>query len=231
MNLNAAANTQLITPAMLAQAQALGSPQQVLALQQQFQMQQQTLGLAGASVSSQQAAAGAVAVQPKSSIGTILKSLVLTAGIGAAAGAGATFIPGVPGGPLMGAAIGAAAGALLGLVRGIRKARSEQDEQRALMLGSDNMPADPNMLGEQLPVEPAAEVAPAVAVAAAVAAPAAKKARPHHTIKAGDTLGKIAKMHHVTVAELQAANSKVIGGNPNMIHIGARLVIPAHHKK
>ena len=227
---------QMMNPALLGQ---VGAPSQTLALQQQMalqqqqlqQQQQQTLALAGPSASSQQAMMAATAVQPRHSIGTILKSMVLTAGLGAGIGAAATFIPGIPGGPLIGAAVGAAAGALLGLFRGVRKARSQRDEQAAMMMGSQNLPADPNALGPEMAVTPA-DAGPAAATAAAIAAPKPHKAKPMmHMVKAGDTLGSIAKMHHITISQLQAANHKMIGDNPNMIHIGSKLVIPRHKKK
>ena len=44
-----------------------------------------------------------------------------------------------------------------------------------------------------------------------------------YTVKRGDTLGKIAKEHGVSVADLVESNNI---SNPNLIHIGQVLVIP-----
>lgn len=213
---------QMMSPTLISQASGLGAPTDLLALQQQ--QQQQMLALAADSAASQQAAMGAVAVKPKSTFGTILKNMVVTAGLGAAVGAGLTFLPFIPGGPLTGALIGAGAGALLGLIRGVRSARRQKDEQSAMMMGSQNLPTDPNALGPVLSVEP--EAAAISKVAVKIAKPAGKT----HTVKSGDTLSAVAHKYHVTVAELHAANRKAIGANANMIHLGARLVIPKHHK-
>ena len=172
-------------------------------------------------MSAAQATLGAEAVKPPSTIKTILKSALTMTGLGAAIGAGATFLPFVPGGPLLGAAIGAGAGALIGIFTGVRKARRQQDELRALMMGSNQPAADPSTLGPQLAIQ---RPTPS---RAAHPAKAAHKRRHVVVVRRGDTLGAIARKHGVTVHELHAANRKVIGSNPNMIHIGAELVIPA----
>ncbi|KUL42622.1 transglycosylase [Streptomyces sp. NRRL F-4489] len=47
----------------------------------------------------------------------------------------------------------------------------------------------------------------------------------HYTVKAGDTLAKIAKAHGTNWKSLYAANKSVIGGNPNLIFPGQKLSI------
>ncbi|MFE0190822.1 transglycosylase family protein [Streptomyces sp. NPDC059008] len=68
----------------------------------------------------------------------------------------------------------------------------------------------------------------------APAAPKAEKAQPapkkserggDYTVKAGDTLAKIAKAHGTNWKSLYAANKSVIGGNPNLIFPGQQLSI------
>jgi LysM repeat protein len=64
--------------------------------------------------------------------------------------------------------------------------------------------------------------------------PVSKPVAQHHTtgagsytVKPGDTLSKIAAAHHVAGGwqALYAENRAVIGGNPNVIHVGEKLVI------
>ncbi|MFE0374928.1 transglycosylase family protein [Streptomyces inhibens] len=59
------------------------------------------------------------------------------------------------------------------------------------------------------------------------AQPAAKKSNGHgnYTVKAGDTLAKIAKAHGTNWKSVYAANKSVIGGNPNLILPGQKLSI------
>ncbi|MFJ9853347.1 transglycosylase family protein [Streptomyces sp. NPDC101150] len=59
------------------------------------------------------------------------------------------------------------------------------------------------------------------------AQPAPKKAHGHgnYTVKAGDTLAKIAKAHGTTWKTVYAHNKSVIGGNPNLIFPGQQLSI------
>ncbi len=68
----------------------------------------------------------------------------------------------------------------------------------------------------------------------APAAPKAEKAQPapkkserggDYTVKAGDTLAKIAKAHGTNWKSLYEANKSVIGGNPNLIFPGQQLSI------
>jgi murein DD-endopeptidase MepM/ murein hydrolase activator NlpD len=62
-------------------------------------------------------------------------------------------------------------------------------------------------------------------------APAAAKTATvrHYTVVHGDTLAKIAARRHVVGGwhKLYQVNKKVIGGNPNLIRPGERLVLPA----
>lgn len=175
-------------------------------------------------MSAAQASLGAEGVKPPSTIKTILKSALTMTGLGAALGAGATFLPFIPGGPLIGAAIGAGAGALIGIFTGVRKARRQQDELRALMMGSLQPAADPSTLGPALTIQrPSAQ-------RTAKATHATHHKRHVVVVRRGDTLGAIARKHGVSVRALHAANRKVIGANPNMIHIGAQLVIPGTPK-
>lgn len=170
--------------------------------------------------SSSQAMLGAEAVKPPSTLGTVLKGMLTMGGIGAAIGAGATFLPFIPGAPLVGAAIGAAAGALVGIFSGVRKARRQQDEMRALMMGSLQPAPDPSRLGPEIHVKKTS-----------VSTRKAKKKRhARHAavvVRRGDTLGAIARRSGVSVDQLHTANRAVIGANPNIIHPGMRLVIPS----
>ena len=177
-------------------------------------------GLHPAGMPAAQAMLGAEAAKPPSTLGTVLKSMLTMGGVGAAVGAGATFLPFIPGGPLMGAAVGAAAGALIGIFSGVRKARRQQDEMRALMMGSLQPAPDPSRLGPEIPVH------------RAKASSRARHRRRHArqttvVVKRGDTLGAIARKAGVSVAQLHTANRSVIGANPNLIHPGIKLVIPA----
>ncbi len=62
-------------------------------------------------------------------------------------------------------------------------------------------------------------------------APAPEKSKPapksngsgNYTVKAGDTLAKIAKAHGTTWKALYSDNKSVIGGNPNLIIPGQKL--------
>ena len=46
-----------------------------------------------------------------------------------------------------------------------------------------------------------------------------------YVVRAGDTLGTIAARHGTTWQQLHAINREVIGGNPNVLRIGQRLVV------
>ena len=45
-----------------------------------------------------------------------------------------------------------------------------------------------------------------------------------YTVRSGDTMGKIARQHGVTLQQLLDANPQV--RNPNMIHVGQALNLP-----
>jgi hypothetical protein len=142
--------------------------------------------------------------------------------VGGVAGAVAVRLPFVPGTMLWGGVIGAAAGAVLGAVSGVRKARRQQAELRALMLGSLQPAPHPGTLGPTIPSRDA--------VSKRRAASATRKARSRAKrqiiVRRGDTLGQLARIHKVTVADLYAANRQAIGPDPNRIMAGARLVVP-----
>jgi LysM repeat protein len=171
-----------------------------------------------------QATLGQAAVQPPSTMGTIVKNLLGTAAVGAAAGAGIGFLPFVPGGPITGALVGAGLGAVLGIVRGIRKARAAQEQANAMMMGSNNPAADPNALGPQIPVNAAKPTTAAAAVKPSVKKPKIVRVRIHQ----GDTLASIAKKHHTTVKAIVEANHKRLGKNPHFIMTGWHLLVPCN---
>lgn len=164
---------------------------------------------------------GAEGVKPPSTIGSAIKGALVFGTLGAAIGAGATFLPFIPGGPLVGAAVGGVAGALYGAFRGVRSAKRAQEEQ--MMMGST---PNPNALGQQVPVHTANTNAPAKAKAKAKRSTAGKQASVK--VRAGDTLSQIAKQHDVTVKELHEANRKQIGPDPSKLRVGVQLVIPKH---
>jgi nucleoid-associated protein YgaU len=185
-----------------------------------------------------QGATGGVATlgevpKPPSTIGTLIKSVLGFAAGGAALGAGASLLAGVlpftlpftlPALPIM-AAIGGAAGAVVGLVRGIRKAKSDS-------AAYDQALAAAQMQSAQTapPVDPAA-VPQATADASMgddsggeePAAPAVRR----YTIRKGDTLSAIGRRTGVDWHEIYRANKGKIGSNPNLIHPGTVLTIPA----
>lgn len=56
-------------------------------------------------------------------------------------------------------------------------------------------------------------------------APQRSNGHGNYTVKAGDTLAKIAKAHGTTWKSVYANNKSVIGGNPNMIFPGQKLSV------
>lgn len=69
-----------------------------------------------------------------------------------------------------------------------------------------------------------------VALAVLAAVPAVSLADATHVVRKGDTLGKIARSHHVSVATIQAAN----GLEGTHLSVGTKLVLPggtAHSKR
>lgn len=69
-----------------------------------------------------------------------------------------------------------------------------------------------------------------VALAALAAIPAVSLADATHVVRKGDTLGKIARAHHVSVAKIQEAN----GLEGTNLSVGTKLVLPggkAHSKR
>ncbi len=61
-----------------------------------------------------------------------------------------------------------------------------------------------------------------VALAVFAAVPAVSHADATHVVRKGDTLGKIARAHHISVAKIQAAN----GIDGNQLSVGTKLVLP-----
>ena len=69
-----------------------------------------------------------------------------------------------------------------------------------------------------------------VGLALLAAVPAVSLAGASHVVRKGDTLGKIARAHHVSVAKIQAAN----GLDGTRLSVGTKLVLPggkAHSKR
>jgi LysM repeat protein len=69
-----------------------------------------------------------------------------------------------------------------------------------------------------------------VGIALLAAVPAVSLAGATHVVRKGDTLGKIARAHHVSVAKIQEAN----GLEGTRLAVGTKLVLPggkAHSKR
>src|SRR5512143_1084040 len=69
-----------------------------------------------------------------------------------------------------------------------------------------------------------------IGLALLAANPAVSLAKATHVVRKGDTLGKIARAHHVSVAKIQAAN----GLEGTDLSVGTKLVLPggkAHPKR
>jgi LysM repeat protein len=90
-----------------------------------------------------------------------------------------------------------------------------------------NLPAAPgtNATGGNTSITAAPVSSPAPVAGGHPAAP-----QPHqqttYTVQSGDWLSKIAPRYGVSWQQLYAANRQTIGGNPNLIKPGQRLVIP-----
>ncbi|MFG3118725.1 transglycosylase family protein [Streptomyces sp. NPDC048197] len=76
-------------------------------------------------------------------------------------------------------------------------------------------PAKSDAAVKRTPAAPKHESAPA--------APKKNEGHGNYTVKAGDTLAKIAKAHGTHWKAVYAANKSVIGGNPNLIFPGQKL--------
>jgi nucleoid-associated protein YgaU len=95
-------------------------------------------------------------------------------------------------------------------------------------------PADPGAGIVTTGTPPATTPAPAEALAPAPASPATTPATTSPapapaatiTIKAGDTLGSLARQHGLSWKVLYEANRQVVGGNPNMVRPGIVLTLP-----
>ncbi len=90
-------------------------------------------------------------------------------------------------------------------------------------------PTRTNVQGVLPPPPAAKQVQPAPGAAPGVAAPAhkttaAKATASTYTVKAGDTLTKIAKQHGTTVKKIEAANPQIT--DPNKLKVGEKLRIP-----
>ncbi|MDP9807113.1 LysM repeat protein [Trueperella bonasi] len=113
---------------------------------------------------------------------------------------------------------------------------ARQHNTTVAKLASDNKIANPNLIhvGQKLTIGTAQADTPAQAAKPAKPAQSAPAAAPKqaapttssttYTVKAGDTLGKIARQHNTTVAKL-ASDNKI--SNPNRIRVGQRLSIGA----
>ena len=55
--------------------------------------------------------------------------------------------------------------------------------------------------------------------------PSASSGAGAYTVRAGDTLNRIAARHGTTWQQLHALNREVVGGNPNVLRVGQRLVL------
>jgi LysM repeat protein len=106
------------------------------------------------------------------------------------------------------------------LIQGCKREQAPTDNQMAQVDTNPPMP----MLDTNPPVIVATN--PVVAPVTPVVVPAVPEAATGETyvVVKGDTLGKIATAHHVTLKALQAANPNVV---PTKLKIGDKLTIPA----
>ncbi|MFF2602260.1 transglycosylase SLT domain-containing protein [Streptomyces californicus] len=79
------------------------------------------------------------------------------------------------------------------------------------------------------PAPAAPQAAPAPAAVSAQANSAAQAAPAQHSVKAGETLSKIAREHSVSGGweKLYEGNRKIVGENPDLIHPGIKLTLGA----
>ncbi|MFE9458306.1 transglycosylase SLT domain-containing protein [Streptomyces californicus] len=77
------------------------------------------------------------------------------------------------------------------------------------------------------PASAAPQAAPAPATVSAQANSAAQAAPAQHSVKAGETLSKIAREHSVSGGweKLYEGNRKIVGENPDLIHPGIKLTL------
>lgn len=238
------ASSGTIDPELAAAIQQLPASQQQAVLaevasmspaqQQQLKTQLAAQGQAsatGTSPAAAQASLGASVAAPPSRVTTILKNVGIFGGIGAALGFGASFLTlpviGQVAAPIA-AAVGGGIGAAIGLVRGFMVSRRQEAEYaEAMQAQATQTPAAPQ--------EPASNGA-----APAGAAPVANRMMPprppdpgeppqpaKYTVRSGDTLSHIARRHGTTWQELYGANKQAVGPNPDLIHPGLVLKIPA----
>jgi LysM repeat protein len=95
-----------------------------------------------------------------------------------------------------------------------------------LAQGQNEAPARQPMIAT---AAPSVNEAPAAAQSSAEVVQVQATPRPpqgvtYHTVKSGETLGKIAAAYGVSTAAIASANGI---SNPNMIYVGQRLMIPA----
>lgn len=198
-------------------------------------------GAAGtASPAGAQAAAGAATLPasptaPPSTVKTVLKNVAIFGGIGAALGFGASFLSlpviGTLGAPVL-AAIGGGIGAVIGAVKGLMSAKKQQaayaEAQAAAAQAQEAAAAQAPGLP---PGSPATD--PGSAAQTAGTAPPADAPNENtgpatkYTVRPGDTLSAIGRRYDLTWQQLYAANKAAVGSNPNLIHPGLELVIPA----
>ncbi|MCC0574369.1 transglycosylase SLT domain-containing protein [Streptomyces californicus] len=83
------------------------------------------------------------------------------------------------------------------------------------------------------PAPAAPQAAPAPATVSAQANSAAQAAPAQHSVKAGETLSKIAREHSVSGGweKLYEGNRKIVGENPDLIHPGIKLTLGAASAK
>jgi hypothetical protein len=94
------------------------------------------MGMGQPGMAAPQAVLGAVAGNPPSTIGAVIKNALVFGALGAGLGAVVTIPSFIPGGPLIGALVGGLAGAAFGAFRGLKAARRAQEEFRIM---SQNM--------------------------------------------------------------------------------------------
>jgi LysM repeat protein len=232
-----ASSTGAVDPQLAAMIESLPADQQQQALAELQAMtpaQQQTVLAQLSDAATEQpavapiagaadAAVGADIAKPPSTMSTMLKRAAIFGAAGAALGFGASFLTlpviGQVAAPIA-AAVGGGIGVIVGIVSGLvssKNAAAKYETQVAEQQAGADSTAQ-----MQAPVapEPVDEPAP-------VPAPAPTSRKRNYTVVAGDNLSVIAARHGLTWQQLYRANREAVGSNPNLIHPGLRLRIPA----
>ncbi|MCW2924197.1 MAG: peptidoglycan-binding protein, partial [Thermoleophilia bacterium] len=180
-----------------------------------------------------QAATGAAMTAPPNKMKTILTKVAMFGAIGAAVGFGASFLPlpfiGGLAAPVI-AAIGGGIGALVGLFVGNKQAAAEQAAYEQSTAAATAGPTPGATGGVTSATTPAGAPAPAGTTGPGEAEGVEPDGAPRpatYTVRKGDCLSTIADKYDLTWQDLYKANRTRVGPDPDLIHPGLRLSIPA----